>query len=146
MYNGEDVTNVCFGDYVRSLCADLLTSVPERSLRIDVEDEILPTDVAVPLGLILVEFVTNAVKHSDSPFGTVDIRFKKVANDEYELGVRDYGNGLPEDFSAEGKKNSLGMQIILGFVRQLGGTLRYGNVNPGAAWSVRFKLINQEPA
>jgi signal transduction histidine kinase len=55
--------------YLDELCSDLIASVHKENgtsivLKTDIESELLPTDRAIPIGLIVNELVTNAVKYA----------------------------------------------------------------------------------
>ena len=55
--------------YLDELCRDLIASVHKEGgtsivLKTDIESEPLPTDRAIPIGLIVNELVTNAVKYA----------------------------------------------------------------------------------
>ena len=64
---GNTVEAVDAATYLDELCRDLIESLHEEGgtfveLKTDIESEFLPTDRAVPIGLIVNELVTNAVK------------------------------------------------------------------------------------
>ena len=55
--------------YLEALCRDLIESLQKENgtsiaLKTDIESELLPADRAIPLGLIVNELVTNAVKYA----------------------------------------------------------------------------------
>jgi tetratricopeptide (TPR) repeat protein len=65
LYRDGDLTGVQMNDYVEKLATSLITSyaMSDRiELRCDVQDLSLDADTAVPLGLILNELITNALK------------------------------------------------------------------------------------
>jgi two-component sensor histidine kinase len=79
----------------------------------------IPTNIAIPLGFIVNELITNAVKYSG---GNISVKFEQAKPAGYLLTVQDDGPGLPEGFNPT-KSTGLGMKIILALVRQIGGTL-----------------------
>jgi Histidine kinase-like ATPase domain len=75
------------------LCRDLIASVHkdgDRSivLKTEIESELLPTDRAIPIGLIVNELVTNAIKYAfaGEAKGTVKVALKR-AHGELRLTV-----------------------------------------------------------
>jgi two-component sensor histidine kinase/CHASE1-domain containing sensor protein len=140
LYVGDDVTSVDFSAYLRALCDDLAASAPDYALRIQAEPIDLPTDKAIPLGLILVELVTNAIKHAAAPDHrkAIDVRFRRVEGGAIELQVRDHGIGLPAGFSLERAGPSLGTRVIQAFALQLDAEALAEDAEPGARWRIRL--------
>jgi len=71
--------------YLDDLCRDLVASVSKDGgasivLKTDIESELLPTDQAIPMGLIVNELVTNALKYAfpSETKGTVMVTLKRV--------------------------------------------------------------------
>ena len=86
--------------YLNELCRHLIASVYKDGdtfimLKTDIESELLPADRAIPIGLIVNELVTNAVKYSfpGEAKGTVMVTLKRVPG-ELRLTVADDGQGL----------------------------------------------------
>lgn len=83
--------------------------------------DILPSEYATPLALVLTELVTNAVEHglAGKKDGSVVISAYRTA-DTLSVTVRDNGGGLPEGKVGEG----LGTQIVRTLVQgELGGSI-----------------------
>jgi two-component sensor histidine kinase len=57
---------------------------------------------------------------------------------EFQIGVRDNGIGLPADFD-EKRGNSLGHQLVSDLAHQIGGTMVI-ETGPGAAFSLIFSV------
>jgi PAS domain S-box-containing protein len=109
--------------YLDELCRDLISSVHKEDgtsivLKTDIESELLPTDRAIPIGLIVNELVTNAVKYAfpGETKGTVLVTLKRVPG-ELRLTVADDGQGLDPRRADSG----LGGRLVKGFAQQLGG-------------------------
>ena len=65
----DTVEAVDAATYLDDLCRDLIASVDREGeqtivLKTDIESELLPTDQAIPIGLIVNELVTNALKYA----------------------------------------------------------------------------------
>jgi two-component sensor histidine kinase len=88
-------------------------------LKTDIESEFLPTDRAIPIGLIVNELVTNAVKYAfpGATKGTVMVTLKRVPG-ELRLTVADDGQGLLDPKRAD---SGLGGRLVDSFAQQLGG-------------------------
>ena len=89
LYQSEDMVSVDFADYIKNL-ADYLfqaysTGGGKVSLKLDVENVFLGMDTAVPLGIIINELVSNALKHA----------FSKGEDGEIRIQLHRGGGNLP---------------------------------------------------
>jgi len=89
------------------------------NLQVHVEIEKISLEKALPLGLIIVELVSNSMKHAFKKLniGIINIELTKDANG-HTLYYSDNGSGF--DFNAPSEKG-LGQEIIKGLIDQLGG-------------------------
>ena len=85
--------------YLDELCHDLIASVNEEGgtsivLNTDIDNALLPTDRAIPMGLIVNELVTNAVKYAfpGDTNGTILVTLRRAPG-ELRLVVADNGQG-----------------------------------------------------
>lgn len=107
--------------YLNSIAANVSQALAaERSavsVSVDVGDELLDADVALPLGLVVNEALTNALKHAAMEGQDCAVVLSLTIEDgRFRLRVRDNGPG-PFPGAGEG----LGMKIIRAFAAQLGG-------------------------
>lgn len=85
-------------------------------------------DIAIPLGLILNELITNVFKHAfPTRTGHIFVSLHKI-NGKHEIKVKDNGVGLPEDLNLK-KSSSLGMNLIVGLCHQIRASFEYHNNN-----------------
>jgi hypothetical protein len=84
--------------------------------KIDIENSTLKVDKALPYGLILNELITNSIKHAKIESLILDLKLNLI-DDKIELSYSDNGT----NFYFENKKDSLGLLIIEGMVKQLKG-------------------------
>lgn len=107
------------------------------SVHVDADEERLPTETAIALGLIVDEFLTNSMKYAFEPGGEglIEVSFRRQG-DEYLLSVHDNGKGLEADTPIE-EASTLGMRIIVALTSQLRGTLNYRSEG-GAHFSIAF--------
>lgn len=90
----------------------------------------IETDNAIPLGLIINELITNAIKHafSGKANGEIKIELNLTDTDTLQLKVMDNGNGMPkQSVSSNGK----GSHLIRIFSQKYGATLNYIPLSPG---------------
>src|SRR4029077_17032549 len=79
----DTVGTVDAATYLNDLCRDLVASVQGATaiaLKTDIENEFLPTDKAISIGLIVNELVTNALKYAfpKETNGTVMVTLKRL--------------------------------------------------------------------
>jgi chemotaxis protein methyltransferase CheR len=130
--------------YLDELCRDLIASVHKEGgtsivLKTDIESELLPTDRAITIGLMVNELVTNAVKYAfpDDTKGTVLVTLKRAPG-ELRLTVSDDGKGVDPGRADSG----VGGRLIEGFAQQLGGHLKRESNSQGT--TVRLILPSRE--
>ena len=147
----EDLSNIDFNDYVKSLANGLFTfygvSAANISLVIDIRDTTLGIDTAIPCGLVINELVSNSLKYAfpDGKHGKVLISLIRNHGDTrhdnaYELIVSDDGIGIPEDFDIS-KADSLGLQLVTNLVEhQLQGNVQI-NRTSGTEFQISFNEL-----
>jgi len=131
--------HVEFKNYLQHLCGDLSSLlVRDGSVAIVVEgaDVEIPTTMAIPLGFIVNELITNSAKYAE---GHVSVRIEATSPTDRSLSVVDDGPGMPAGFRPEDSKG-LGMKIVLSLVKQIGGTLSIvpGDNGRGTRFLVKF--------
>jgi two-component sensor histidine kinase len=139
LYRGPGTDTVDFGIYLEDLCAGVRASfVRDDHIELKVESEALslPVDTAIPLGMVVNELVTNAVKYAypDGDGGQVFVRSARDG-DRLLLSVRDFGRGLPRG-AGQRPGSGLGMKLVKSLVAQVGGQLVTAGP-PGALFEVR---------
>lgn len=90
-------------------------------LDISVADVEFTPEAAVPLGLILNEFVTNSLKYAfDGKGGVIAIGIEPLAEGRIRVRLSDNGKGLPVEPRPAAPGSGTGMKLIEGLSRQLG--------------------------
>jgi len=143
LYQDDNLSGIEMRDYIFDLIEYLKDSFGTGSkIRFVTEVDHLVLDVsqAVPLGLILNESITNALKHAFTGIENCIVSVKlKVIEGVIDLSIGDNGSGLPFDFDAS-KSHSLGMSLIYGLTKQLGGQLEFLN-NQGLTIRIRLAKL-----
>lgn len=137
LYEADDMASVDFCDYLEKLISNLRNVYPNEgvTIRLETGDIRLAIGRAIPLGLIVNELVTNAMRHAfpDGKEGTITVGLKRVEGDapdlegkpeatRYELVVQDDGIG----YRRRGKEG-LGLELVDGLVRQIKGEIVFRN-------------------
>ncbi|MHB8055804.1 MAG: sensor histidine kinase, partial [Candidatus Aminicenantales bacterium] len=149
LYKSRDLSRIDFVEYAQSLATHLLQSFaidPARiALSFGMEPAFFDIATANPLGLILNEFLSNAMKHAfpGNRKGEIFVGLRRTGG-EYLLVVKDNGVGLPPVFDLKGR-DSFGIQIIDSLVQQLNGTLNLGKEGEGASFELLFRELLYVP-
>ena len=143
LYQSESLARIDFGEYATSLANFLFRSYAVSGtvqLLVETEPTELNIGTAVPLGLILNELVSNALKHAfkDGRPGTLRVTLRP-AGDGFALVVADTGPGLPSGFDVE-KANSLGLNLVSSLVQQLKATMTIER-DGGASFRIECKEL-----
>ena len=99
----------------------------------------LDVDTAVPIGLIVNELLTNALKYAfpkDSK-GKIEISLSKLNSETISLKVID--NGVGKKMNATPKGTGFGTQLIKLLTQQLNGNMEEKHDN-GTSISFEFKI------
>ena len=125
LYTGEDASVVRLDTFLSDLCSEIgrAYGCPD-GITTDVQRVDVPTDMAIPLALIVNELVTNVVKHVGPPC-TISLR-PEIGN-ALKLTISDTGQGPAQDRPRAG----LGTRIVDAFSTQLGAHVETKQVSGG---------------
>ncbi len=142
LQESDDITRLSSSVYIRKFVKTLFSNYKIRTnhikLQYAIDDIELDVDTMIPLGLIINELVSNALKYAfpDDMKGELNISLKGTDDARYELVIKDTGVGLPEDFDIK-KATSLGLLIVDSLVKQIRGTLEV-TTKDGAEFRIIF--------
>lgn len=109
--------------YLEDLVAELAATLgTDRAVIVDAESAPLPSDLLVPVGLVVNELVVNGTKHGS---GEILVEFQKSGPETFRLSVSNGGEPLAPDFDPLSSRG-LGMKVVSALSHQLGGTLEHG--------------------
>jgi PAS domain S-box-containing protein len=145
LYQTDDFSSINFSEYITSITNNLIYSYTQShsiDLKLDVGTIFLDLDQAIPCGLIINEIVTNSLKYGiiDQENGEVAISLTKK-NELIQLVISDNGKGFPDTIDYKNTE-SLGMQLVVTLVEQLGGNIELDNSN-GATYTITFKVLKE---
>ena len=139
LYSSGSFTELRLDDYCARIAAPLAGLDDNITLSSNLASMMITAKQAAPIGLILTELITNAVKYAfpENRHGTIFVSLKKTDAGAV-LEVRDDGVGLSEGFVAE----SAGMGLILvnALSRQIDGAFTIDGSADGTHCVLEFPL------
>ncbi len=162
LHEGGEIDTLNFSPYLERLVENLFHTYrlgdSSISLKMNLEENIFfNMDIAVPLGLIVNELVSNSLKYAFSEVKKGEIQIKlsrQVTGNEpnekdqftekgsrYILIVSDNGIGIPENIDFE-NSNTLGLQLVSILVDQLDGEIELKK-NNGTEFIIRFSTAEK---
>lgn len=141
LWRGNKVGYVELSDFVGNLCKKLQSSAPGHTLKCRSDPITISADKAIPLGLLVNELVTNAVKHAyANGHGVIRVDAREI-DGHLLVEISDEGAGLPDGFDINQPRQSLGFRVITGLVRQLLAELKISkNMPRGALFTIKLPL------
>ena len=133
LYKENNLTGIEIKKYLEQLCNNLFATYnianEQINLETNIEDIILDVDSIVPIGLILNELITNALKHAfpNNKSGIISIDISKN-NEGLLMTVSDNGIGMKSD-DPFNESNSFGYHLIKAFQRKLNADLDISGTN-----------------
>ncbi len=137
LWRGDVVGIVALDELVCGIVEGLEGQVDGVSVFCDIMPMSISADAAIPIGLVVTELATNAIKYG-GPDGEIRVVIEP-SSDGFRLTVTDRGPGLPADFDIKAaSRASLGMRMIASLARQLGGKITFEQANPGTRAALSF--------
>ncbi len=127
---------------VRDVVRDLRGGTLPPSVNVEVEGtaSLVPSKVALSVGILLNELVTNSVKHGlgSPPTGNVRIALSKPEEGEIAVQIADDGCGFP-DAVLDDAEYGFGLTVVDALTVQHGGRLELRNAD-GAHAEIRLRV------
>lgn len=145
LYQSDRLSCINMKQYINELVSYLRENIEQGNrlcYHLQVEDISFDVSQALPLGLILNEAITNVIKYAfepEQPNKEVVISLVGRERQYYTLKVADNGKGLPKSINLK-KPNSLGINLMKGLTRQLGGNFYVLN-KLGCQLTIKFERI-----
>lgn len=133
LYRSDDLKRIDLDTYVaelgRYLLATLLEDPDLIELNVGPSGFAFSVETLVPLGIVLTELLTNALKYAfpDDRGGRIDVA-AYYQDEGYRVTVADNGVGMPKDFDPM-EDGSLGYQLIYALTDQIGGSVSVADRN-----------------
>ncbi|MFT5374209.1 MAG: PAS domain S-box-containing protein [Candidatus Latescibacterota bacterium] len=124
LYNSGDLARIDFETYARNLANNLMSTYSPTGVLLDLKVDALPLnlDRAIPMGLIINELVSNALKYAfpDSRKGHIYITLNTTGEDSFVLKVSDDGIGIKGEINQK-NPSTLGLKLVYTLAMQLKG-------------------------
>ncbi|QDK81896.1 tetratricopeptide repeat protein [Spirosoma sp. KCTC 42546] len=133
LYQSNRLSSIPMAEYINEIVEYLMGTFDLKG-NIKKQIAVTPVDLdvtlAVPLGLIINEAITNSLKYAFpmDRSGTIQIELNQVDDHNFWLLIGDDGIGLPTDLNPS-RSRTLGMSLIRGLSKQLGGKLQINQMN-----------------
>lgn len=153
LYESENLQHVEIRWFLEDLCVELrrggLSGNRDIDLSVQAPEEVIGPEVAVPLGLLVTEAITNAYKHAfhGRSQGRIEVVVTRESETQLSVTVRDDGSGFDPAAPPE-TTGGLGRPLIDAFVRQLHGEMSIQTdvvAGHGTALQVRFPAPVPKP-
>ncbi|MFW6343883.1 MAG: sensor histidine kinase [Sediminispirochaetaceae bacterium] len=142
LYKSEDTNSIRLRGYLEDLLESIFSSYGRAALEIEIEDISISSRKAVPLGLIVNEMATNAIKHGfnskEEPRFSITMEEEEGVQDTaYSLRILNSGNPFPPEISLKNPETT-GLQIVSSLVHQLDGSIELQQRHPHPIFVINF--------
>jgi PAS domain S-box-containing protein len=141
LYQSIDFSRIDFGTYLQEVSEHLFMSYQidfeAVAVSTHIENITLDINTALPLGLLVTELITNALKYAfpEGRKGRIEISLREEKN-HWILSVADNGVGFPEGLDFQ-NTTTLGLQLVNALVTQLSGTIALSK-DQGSVFKIIF--------
>ena len=135
LYQSAEDQEVRARVYLEALLGDLGKALADRKILLEADDFVLPQERMAPLGLVISELITNALKYGK---GCIDV-IVKYAGDHAQLTVRDEGEGFPDNYPKP-TGTGLGMRLVKSYSGYGSAAVVVDRQDSKSCIHVRFKL------
>jgi two-component sensor histidine kinase len=124
LYAAGTVRRIELRSYLGELASNLIEFHHEEAQSVRLETSlarmVVDADMAIPLALIVNEFITNSVKYAFDGEGIVSVELAVVERRHARLVLRDNGKGIPNN--RRRATRGTGMNLIAMLAQQIGAT------------------------
>jgi len=142
LYQSENLSKIHAEEYLRMLAENIFVTFGMTGSRVSLTVDAVASwtpETAIPCGLIVNELVSNSLKHAFPHGRNGRIHITAHCKDKVcAMSVTDDGEGFPPHLNYR-ETESLGMQLVMTLVDQLGGTIELRRTN-GTAFHTTFPM------
>lgn len=146
MYKNKNQNTIELESYITDLVAEIRNSIDvNRNINytLNIDSINLNVTTIIPLGLILNELITNAMKHAfkENKTPKILISVKRIQVNNFELIVHDNGVGTTKE--KLNAKNGLGVELIQSLCEQIDGKCTF-EIKNGLIFKLQAPIIKEE--
>ncbi len=144
LYQNDNLFGLEFESFVQDLCVQVKDVYFDFNYNIKLEINVpkikFDIDTAIPLGLILNEFITNTFKYASQEDEQLFISISLMEDQagHFTLVYSDNGGGLPVEIDISSTK-SFGLKLVRGLAKQLAGDFTYSSDEGISKLYITFK-------
>lgn len=144
-YRTENMSSLNLADYLERIAIHTynIYQVDETKIKLvtDTEPVQVSINIAIPVGLIANELLTNSIKHAFTgmPGGIITLKLRLLDQDKCLLFIGDNGKGFPDSVDWKAP-TTLGLEIVRLLVDQI--EARISKISgPGTGFELAFKIF-----
>jgi two-component sensor histidine kinase len=140
LYASGSITEVRLDEYCRQVSEALAGLAGRIAMHLNLEPVTVPVKMAAPIGLIVNELLTNAIKYAfpGDRRGTITMTLQNIGSTAL-LAVADDGVGLQPDFDIA-SDSGMGLTLVKALTKQVGGSFRLEPMTLGTQFIIEFLL------
>ncbi|HNY10041.1 MAG TPA: histidine kinase dimerization/phosphoacceptor domain -containing protein [Candidatus Wallbacteria bacterium] len=143
LYQSSGYDRIHVKEYLSTLINEICNIFPNgQTIKVvtNINDFILDVKKLFPLGIIVNEIITNAMKYAYSNVtdGFIETSLS-LEGDNAVLTISDNGPGLPEKSATNHATDSFGLQLVDSLTNQIGGNFRFEK-DKGTKFILTFKI------
>ena len=136
LYNSENLETIHMPDYIERLADSILSAFDLHNegpdLKLETADINFSLDMAIPLGIITNELLTNCIKHAfvDREWGTIGVSLSTADETQekaFRLVVYDNGRGMETKGESTLREGGLGLTLVEQLIHQIYGDVEYSS-------------------
>jgi two-component sensor histidine kinase len=143
LYRSSDLSSIDFTAYLRSQVAQggVVLRLGEIDLVVDGDSTAVGIDVAVPLGLMCQELISNALTHAflGRQSGQVKVTIRSENGSGLSVEIADDGKGMGHNASAGENPHGLGLLLVDTLATQVGATIQRSDA-AGTSYLIKLQL------
>lgn len=139
LYESESLQNLRLHMYLANIISSISIVPGKIRIKKQLHEIIIPAKTSIPIGLITIEIITNAIKYAfrNSSNAEINIKLSKYGSFA-NLEIADNGKGFPFEKKIK-DKDSMGLQLIENLINQIKGSYSVDTKN-GTKWKIRFPI------
>jgi two-component sensor histidine kinase len=144
LYQSQNLSSISLKEYIEDLTLHVIRSyevyAPRVKSQLDLEEVFVLLDIAIPIGLILSELLSNSMKYAFAgrTDGIIGVYLRRISEDTIILKTYDNGNGPYTNFDIR-QNSKMGLKSVLALAElQLQGKFDFSSEN-GFSCTMTFK-------